>query len=114
MPKFKYFAASEVEGLNDRLVYLLDVARGISGVPYKITSGRRTAAQNKKAGGVKDSSHLKGLAVDLSAPDSRTMFLVLRGLFEAGFQRIGVYMDGHVHADIDETLDEDVLWVKED
>lgn len=110
MARWRYFTEAEVEGLQPEFVDRLDNARLFSGVPYIITSGLRTAEQNQKADGVSDSSHLRGLAVDLSAPDSRTRFLMVHGLLAAGFRRIGIY-DKHIHADVDETLDQDVAWV---
>lgn len=105
-----YFTDKEVEGLQTKIIQKLVVGRHISGCPYRITSGLRTAQQNQKAGGVSDSSHLSGLAVDLRANDSRERFFIIRGLIAAGFNRIGVY-DHHVHVDDDRSLDQDVMWL---
>ena len=61
---YKYFKEKEIVGLNTGLVEMLDKAREIAGIPFIITSGVRTPKQNEDAGGVNDSSHRKGLAVD--------------------------------------------------
>ena len=43
----------------------LDEARDIAGVQFKINSGYRTPAHNRKVGGVSTSSHLIGRAADI-------------------------------------------------
>ena len=105
-----YFTDAEVEGLDPELVELLNQARGLAGVPFVITSGRRSEESNQNAVGVKDSAHLKGLAVDLRARESLNRFKILRGLICAGFERIGLY-DGHIHADIDTDKIAPVCWL---
>ncbi len=106
---YKYFQDSEIVGLNAGLVKMLDQAREISGIPYIITSGFRT--QNTENGiTLPDTGvHSKGLAVDLRCRDSRSRFLILKGLFAVGFTRIGDEID-HIHADIDTSLDVNVVW----
>ncbi len=106
----RYFSEDEVRGLDPRLIALLDHARGLAKVPFRITSGFRTALENQEAGGVMDSSHTRGLAVDLACFDSRTRMRMVSALIVAGFNRIGVY-DHHLHADIDESMPQDVLWM---
>lgn len=121
MNRWKYFADDEVIGLEPELVSKLDTARHISGVPFKITSGRRSSGDNSVLNGaVADSSHLTGKAVDLAVGGSREYFLMMKGLLASGFRRIGQYMnvDGndviHLHVDIDETKDQDVLFSKKE
>lgn len=106
----RWFGPEEVEGLDPKLVEMLDKARGLAKVPFRITSGRRSAEQNQAAGGVMDSSHTRGLAVDLACYDSRTRMRMLCGLVLAGFTRVGVY-SSHLHADVDDSLPADVLWL---
>jgi uncharacterized protein YcbK (DUF882 family) len=106
----KHFSADEVRGLDPRLVALLDHARGLAKVPFRITSGYRTALENESAGGVFDSSHTRGLAVDLACFDSRARMRMLTALIMVGFKRVGVY-NAHLHADIDESMPQEVIWV---
>lgn len=106
---YKYFSPSEIVGLNPKLVQMLDIARGYAGIPFKITSGFRSPDQNKKAGGVDDSAHLSGLAVDIACPDSGSRYKMTNALLRAGFNRIGVGKT-FIHADIDSSKPQNVIW----
>lgn len=124
MSNYKYFQDSEIVGLDKELVAKLDVARGIAGVGFKITSGKRTVEQNGVLkGAVADSSHLAGLAVDLWVEDHHTYCVMLKGLYAAGFRRFGHYFTAdqtdptnfaprHIHVDIDPTKVQDTAWCK--
>lgn len=96
----KYFKDSEIAGLDPQLVSMLDDAREAAGVPIVITSGFRTPDQNASVGGVSESSHTKGLAVDVRCPNDQYGKQVAFGLGQAGFKRAGFY-DKHIHVDID-------------
>ncbi len=104
-----YFTDDEVAGLDPQFVRRLNRARHRAGVPFIITSGRRTKARNASLGGAKRSSHLTGHGVDIRARSGRARFAIVRGLILAGFTRIGVY-NGHVHVDDDPRLPEPTLW----
>ena len=80
----------------------LDRAREISGIPFVITSGYRCISHNYKIGGVSESAHLSGYAVDISVIDSEDRLAVLLSLFQCGFKRIGISKT-FIHADIDPT-----------
>lgn len=119
MSKLKYFTWEEFDSpdleksgymyMDRDFVERLDIARGIAGVPFVINSGYRTHNHNIRVGGSKNSSHKKGLACDISTPDSRTKFLAVRALLEVGFTRIGIY-DNFVHVDDDEEKIQEVIW----
>lgn len=108
----KYFRDSEVADLDPRLVEMLDAAREAAMVPIVITSGYRTPAMNVTVGGVEDSSHTKGLAVDVRAPNDQYGKQVAFGLGQAGFKRAGIY-DKHIHVDIDDTKPTPARWIGE-
>lgn len=72
------------------------------GIDLYITSGKRTEEENRRVGGVRDSAHLKGLAVDIFAPNGFRRYLLLKAAIEFGFKRIGVGKS-HIHIDIDYT-----------
>ena len=110
--KYKYFSDSEIVGLKPELVKLLDQAREIAGIPFKITSGFRTPEQNKKVGGVQDSAHETGLAVDILVKDSVSGGKILLALAQVGIKRFGFYGDGHIHCDIDYSKPNPCYWVK--
>lgn len=107
---WKYFKESEVEGLDTDLVRRLDRARELAGTSFIITSGLRSASHNEDVGGVLDSSHLTGLAVDLACGSSEKRMQVLRGLIDAGFQRIGIYST-HIHTDIDPLKPQNIIYL---
>lgn len=72
-----------------------------AGFTYTITSAYRDPAKNKDVGGVRDSSHESGLAVDVShGRDIIKAMRIAYALGRAHVIRVGFY-DGHVHFDID-------------
>lgn len=97
----KYFKDQEIEGLDAKLVAMLDDAREAAGVPFVITSGYRDPEHNKAVGGVKDSAHAKGLAVDIRAPNDQIGKIIAMGLGAAGFSRRFISYSGHIHVDLD-------------
>lgn len=102
-PTYVYFKPSEVVNLQVPLVEMLDKARGIAGVPFKITSGFRTPEQNKAAGGVANSAHLRGLAADI-ATTTTTRQNIMRGLLNCGIPVFTEDAVAHIHVDIDATI----------
>ena len=89
---------------------MLDKARGISGIAFNITSGTRCEECNLKAGGKTDSAHLRGYAADIKCEDSRSRALIIGGLVEAGFSRIGIHPK-FIHADNCPNKAEAVFWL---
>ena len=111
--KLKEFDSPDEPGsgkhMNKEIVHMLDAVRKKFGKPIKINSGYRTVARNKKIGGVADSSHLKGLAADISCSNSVDRFKLLNLLLEVGFNRIGI-AKSFIHIDIDKTKSQNVIW----
>lgn len=110
LPQYQYFQAHEVYKLKPELVRMLDKARGYAGIPFVITSGYRSKAHNKRVGGVPNSAHTKGLAVDLRARTSKDRFTIISALIKAGFSRIGIGRT-FIHADIDSSKSAQVAWL---
>ena len=113
MKKYKYFSEAEVAKykLVPELWELLDKAREIAGVPFVITSGRRTDSNNEDVGGAEKSAHLTGEGCDLSVKNSTTRFKIVNALLKTGFNRIGIY-DTHIHCDISKTNPQNVMWTQ--
>jgi len=88
----------------------LDEARHIAGVPFRINSGYRTEAANKRAGGVSGSSHLTGWAADIQATTSNRRYLILSALIRVGFRRIGI-ADTFIHVDMDPDKPQNITWL---
>lgn len=108
--KYKYFKDSEILGLKTELVEKLDKARGIAGIPFVINSGYRTMSKNEDVGGVEDSSHIYGEAVDLRARNSNEHFIITKALMEVGFNRISRKYPNHIHVDISKDKPQNVLF----
>ena len=86
--------------MNKEFLFKLDEARMLAGTPFKITSGYRTEAHNKKVGGVKGSSHTKGCAVDIAVNSGLQRSAIVCALAKVGFTRIGIAKT-FVHCDLD-------------
>ena len=116
--KFKYFTYGEFDSpdfvdsgklVSDELISMLDVARKKYGKYMVINSGYRTIEHNAKVGGKPESSHLKGLAVDIKCTNSTDRFLLEGILREVGFTRIGIG-NSFIHVDIDKEKTQKLLW----
>lgn len=83
--------------ISKKLIERLQTLRDEVGIPIKIHSGLRCKEHNTKVGGHPSSSHVNGLAADISTPDLN----VLLTLCEKHFDNIG---DGHnkgfIHIDV--------------
>ncbi len=84
-------------------------ARTSAGIPFNISSWNRCTDYNAIVGGSFDSSHIKGLAVDIYCGTSTERFTILQALILAGFDRIGIYSWG-IHVDVDLSKPADVCW----
>ena len=103
----KYFKGIE-ENMNVDFLAKLDEAREYAGIPFIINSAYRSP-QHPESIKNPTSSHIKGLAVDISVKDSRTRFLILDALLAVGFSRIGV-ADSFIHVDLDFSKSQNVIW----
>ena len=115
----RYFRLSEFDSpdvkgsgqlMDETILSMLENARAIAGIPFKINSGYRTEKHNKKVKGVKSSSHTKGLAVDIACVDSRSRFIIINALEEVGFNRLGIGKT-FIHCDIDVDKPKNVYWL---
>ena len=115
MKYFNYseFDSPDVQGsgqlMDTNLLEMLDDVRDKFDKPIHINSGFRTPQHNEDVGGKENSSHLKGLAVDISCTNSKDRFDLINCLLEAGFSRIGVAKT-FIHADIDFEKTQGVIW----
>jgi hypothetical protein len=83
----------------------LNSARSKANIPFKINSGYRTIEHNKKVGGSKNSSHLKGWAADIRVKNNKERRLILNSLISVGLDsRIGI-SNTFIHVDCDPTKD---------
>tara|TARA_R110000744_G_scaffold44643_5_gene99440 strand:- start:91 stop:483 length:393 start_codon:yes stop_codon:yes gene_type:complete len=117
-PVLKYFTRKEFECptlagsgdfMDSAFLHQLDQAREFAQIPFKITSGYRSESHNNKVGGVKGSSHCKGLAADIYIRDSVSRYKILTALIKAKFTRIGIG-EYFIHVDSDTTKTSNVCW----
>ena len=120
----KFFKLSEFDspdlpgsGSNMQPEFLnkLDKARELAAIPFRINSGFRTLAHNKKLQekgykAVDNSPHLGGWAADIHCVDSPTRYTIIKALFEVGFTRIGIG-NTFIHVDCDPTKSKNVIWL---
>ena len=124
MIKLKYFELSEFDSpdqensgvnMDHTFLRMLDKAREIAGIPFKINSAYRSETHNLKVGGVprsetnRGSSHLYGFAADISCTNSNHREIIVRSLIKAGFTRLGV-AKSFIHVDNDPNK-VDALWL---
>ena len=116
--KFKYFNYEEFDSpdiqgsgqlMSNEIISMLDVVRKKYGKAIDINSGFRTPKHNAEVGGKVTSSHLKGLAVDISCTNNTDRFKLEGILREVGFTRIGMGSN-FIHADIDKEKTQKLLW----
>ena len=96
-------------GMSRKFLKMLDEARELAGVPFKINSGYRSVAHNKKVGGLENSSHLIGVAADISCDTSSKRYRILASLIAVGFTRVGI-AETFIHVDNDATKTPGVAW----
>lgn len=109
-----YFSIKELECkccnkavLNPELLPKLEKLREMYGNPIKITSGYRCSKHNKEVGGVSNSRHLMGQAVDIPVAGKEARKLVELAIL-LGFGGIGIAKT-FVHLDV-RPLDEATIW----
>ena len=73
-------------------------------MPFNITSGLRTMAQNTAVGGKPNSAHLRGLAADLLCVDNFKRTVMIRGILNCGVPLFLEVAKKHLHIDIDGSI----------
>ena len=99
-----------LSSINARFLKMLDNAREISGVPYKLNSTIRCDKHNLDVGGSTTSSHLIGVAADIKCVTSYDRCRIMTGLIAAGFTRLGVGAK-FIHCDADTSKPRSMVWV---
>ena len=117
--KIKYFKPAEfvckcgcgqgADKMHEQFVVALDMARKDSGTPFMISSGYRCEKHNVFVGGVPESSHVTGLAVDIATFGSEHRAKVLTAVMRY-FNRVGIHRS-FIHVDLDPDKPANVVWL---
>ena len=119
----KYFKLSEFDGKNEKgerisgtggnmrasTLVKCDALREAYGKPCIVASGWRSDERNKQVGGVKNSAHPRGYAVDWKNITDDEMIAFLDAAWAAGFRRFGIMATG-IHTDDDPTKTNNSIW----
>ena len=84
--------------MDDKFMSKLQALRDLYGKPMMITSGFRCATHNKSIGGVTDSKHMKGIAVDIAMSSAEARYTLIALAIQFGFTGIGID-HGFIHLD---------------
>ncbi len=118
MVKSKYFSEPEfkrcdppcsLQDMSQVLMDTLDSAREAAGIPFVLNCAYRSVAWDKARGRSGNSAHTRGLAVDIRCNTSANRFKIVSALLSVGFNRIGIGKS-FVHADVDSSLAQDVMF----
>lgn len=95
--------------MDPAFITMLDKARELAEVPFSLSSAYRCDKHNKAVGGVPESAHTKGRAVDIIARSGFQKWRIVGGLKKAGFVRIGISKD-FIHTDNSPDKPQHVIW----
>lgn len=135
--QLKHFSKAEFkhpELMKDEFLLVLDKARELAGVPFKLNSDARTQDENNAAKGRGSrSAHLLGNAVDIDVKhnDYATISRILTGIYKSvmffrAFDNLGLELvneshDSHIHFDLGGTFTNDgyvilrpYIWIAKD
>lgn len=94
------FKSGVNRNLKPSLKMFLELAEGLAGLEFMITSANREGP----------GTHGEADAVDIRCATSKRRHLIYEGLRGAGFHRIGLYSH-HIHADRSLTRPGQLLWL---
>lgn len=116
----KYFTsggdpAINFEKVDMKALEMLEQAREYANIPIKITSSYRTPERCIEIGSKPDSAHteIPCTAFDISACDARERGMIIKALYIAGFDRIGLNLiNNHIHVDDSPTKPHNVFFIE--
>jgi len=104
-----------INNYNKDTARMLDQARKVANIPFKINRACSCPSHNKKVGGSDTSSHISTkemecTAFDITCTNSNDRFKMIEALYLVGFNRIGI-AKSFIHVDNDKTKPKDLIWV---
>ena len=98
------------DAVNPGLVDVLEWVRSLSGgVPLVINSGCRCPNHNAESGGVPNSPHLRGNAVDIAVEGGKRRYDIVKAAILGGALGVGVAKT-YVHIDVDDDTPRPAIW----
>lgn len=97
--KYPHFQASEfarckpacsISDMDEAFMNKVEQARIVADIPFIINSAYRTFGYEIEQGRSGNSSHCKGLALDIKCLNSWHRFTIVSALIKVGFSRIGI------------------------
>lgn len=101
-----------IEHMDGACLAMLEEARRLAGIPFVLSSAFRCPEHNRTVGGVSNSAHVRGYAVDIRCVDSHSRFTMLQALLKAGFRRIEL-APTWIHVDCDPDKPQDVAFYQQ-
>jgi hypothetical protein len=115
----KYFSPSKDPKINwaecdKEAMSMLDMARHSAGIPFIITSHKRSISHDLQLAGFAGAhTEQPCSAFDILARNDTERFLITKALLGVGFKRIGINAkNGHIHVDNSKRLPNQVLWIE--
>lgn len=87
----------------------LEQVRVLARIPFFLTSAFRCQAHNVAVGGVPNSAHVRGTAVDIHVNGGGQRHIIIKAAMELGVYGVGV-ATGFIHLDRDLVLPRPGLW----
>jgi len=118
MKTAKYFTEKEfnnstpscsMQDIDQTTLDMLDKARELAGIPFKINCAYRTRNWDLSKGRSGRSAHTEGKAVDIHCGTSSAKFIIIDALLKVGFNRIGIATT-FVHVDNSAILPQNVIF----
>jgi len=117
---FKYFTPAsdpmiDFDKIDMQALEMLENAREFAQTPFIISSSYRTPEHCIEIGSKPDSAHtdIPCSAFDILAGDAHTQLLIIRGLLQAGFNRIGLNLkNSHIHVDASPNKPKEVFFIE--
>jgi len=118
--EFRFFKYSEFDCpmhpnsgyryMDRHFLSMLDEARRLAGIKFKIVEGFKSTERQRKEGGYKNNPHLIGRAAKIQCVHGNKRYKIITSLLEVGFTRIGVNRK-YIYVDNDD-LKPDYIWVE--
>ena len=101
--------------VSPEFIEMLQTARILAGIPFRIISGCRCPSWNKHEGGTYSSDHITTDTIqcqgaDIACYDSTVRYRIINAALNAGFRRIGI-AKSFLHIGMSKENPQEVIWL---